>query len=195
LTANGRYGLSVQLFEIAIGMAVVWTSVKWPIISQYRARHDLASIRSMLWPRVWLQTLTYLLLAACVLALGPWLLQFLGSGKQILPLPWMLLLALNGFFLLQFNLWGTLITIENRLPYLWPTVITNVISLVLSLILIKFTSLGIGALVLGPFLAGILFNHWYWPFYSARALGTSLIPFLFTRPRAQAAPRQGPPPR
>jgi O-antigen/teichoic acid export membrane protein len=184
LSANGRYGLSVQLFEIAIGMAVVWTSVKWPLISQYRARHDLAAIRATLWPRVWLQNFTYLLLAAGVLALGPWLLRFLGSGKQMLPFPWMLLLASNGFFLLQFNLWGTLISIENRLPYLWPTVITNVLSLVASLALIRFTSLGIGALVLGPFLAGILFNYWYWPFYSARNLGTSLIPFLFTRPHS-----------
>jgi O-antigen/teichoic acid export membrane protein len=197
LSANARYGLSVQLFEIAIGMAVVWTSVKWPLISQYRARHDLAAIRATLWPRVWLQNLTYLALAVAVLALGPWMLRLIGSGKQMLPFPWMLLLATNGFFLLQFNLWGTLISIENRLPYLWPTVLTNVLSLVLSLILVRFSSLGIGSLVLGPFLIGIAFNYWYWPFYSARNIGTSLLPFLLTRPHSphsdgmKVAPRAG----
>jgi hypothetical protein len=139
---------------------------------------------------VWLQTLTYLLLAAGVIAFGPWLLRLIGSGKQMLPLPWLLLLACNGFFLLQFNLWGTLISIENRLPYLWPTVITNLAGLVVSLILIKFTALGIGALILGPFLAGISFNYWYWPFYSARNLETSLIPFLFRKPHTQAGSDQ-----
>jgi O-antigen/teichoic acid export membrane protein len=183
LPITGHYGLSMQLIEIAIGMAVVWTSVKWPIISQYRARHDLAAIRAMLWPRVWLQNITYIILALAVLALGPWLLRLIGSGKHMLPLPWMIVLAANGFCILQFNLWGTLISIENRLPYLWPTLATSVLSLAFSLALIQFTALGVGALVLGPFLAGILFNYWYWPFYSARNLGTSLIRFLLTRPR------------
>src|SRR4051794_29736513 len=104
----------------------------------------------------------------------------------------MILLMLNGFFEMQFTLWGTLLSTENRLPYLWPAVATNVLSLVLMCGLLRFSSLGLGALVLGPFVAGILFNHWYWPPYAARTLGTSLIHFLFHRPAAaQSEPKPG----
>jgi O-antigen/teichoic acid export membrane protein len=182
LKANAVYGLSVQLMNIAIGMASVWTFTKWPLITQYQARHEHAALRVVLRPRVWLQTLTFLLLAGAVVLLGPTLLQYFGSGKVMLPLPWMLLLALCMFFEMQFSLWTTLIATENRLPHLWVTVATNVLSLVLSLSLVYFTSLGLGALVLGPLLAGLLFNYWYWPMFAARGIRTTLFRFLFLSP-------------
>ena len=182
LKANAVYGLSVQLLNIAIGMASVWTLTKWPLIGQYQARHEFATLRVVFRPRVWLQTLTFLLLAGAVVFLGPLLLQHFGSGKEMLPQPWLLLLALYMFFEMQFSLWGTLIAMGNRLTYLWPTVATNVFSLMLSLVLVKFTTLGLGALVLGPLLAGIVFNYWYWPPFAARGIGTTLFRFLFLGP-------------
>ena len=121
----------------------------------------------------------FLSLAAGLIAGGPWLLKWFGSGKQMLPPGWLCLMSLDSFLLLQFTFWGTLIFTQNRLPYLWPTVATNVLSLLLSLTLIHFTSLGLGALVLGPLLAGSLFNYWYWPPYAARCVGTTLFRFLF----------------
>jgi Na+-driven multidrug efflux pump len=182
LKANAVYGLSVQLMNIAIGMASVWTFTKWPLIGQYQARHEYAALRAVFRPRVWLQTFTYLLLAGAVVFLGPALLQHFGSGKEMLPLSWLLVLALYMFFEMQFSLWGTLIATGNRLSYLWPTVATNILSLILSLALVHFTTLGLGALVLGPLLAGIIFNYWYWPPFAARGIGTTLFRFLFFDP-------------
>ena len=100
----------------------------------------------------------------------------------MLPPSWLCLMSLDSFLLMQFSFWTTLILAQNRLPSLWPTVATNVLSLVLSLTLVHFTSLGTGALVLGPLIAGCLFNYWYWPPYAARSVGTSLFRFLFNRP-------------
>ena len=179
LAANARYGLSVQLLDIIIGMASVWTAVKWPLIGQYFAQHDLTAIQRLIKPRLWLQTLTFLLMVAVLLSCGPILLQWFGGGKSMLPRPWLAVLALNSFLYLQFGFWGTLISMENRLPVLWPTVASNILSLILSLSLIHFTSLGLGALVLGPLLSGSLFNYWYWPSYAARRLGSSLTKVLF----------------
>ena len=75
----------------------------------------------------------------------------------------------------------------NNLAYLWPTVATNVLSLILSLLLVYFTRLGLGALVLGPLLAGVLFNFWYWPAYAARDIGTTLFHFLFFGPKTKSS--------
>jgi hypothetical protein len=185
LGANARYGLSAQLLTILSGMAGVWIYVKWPIIGQYRARHDYQGVQRIMRPRVWLQSLTFLLVAGGLLLCGPFLLRHLGAGKQLLPLGWLALMTLNAFFEMQFNIWGTLLSTENRLPYLWPTVATNVLSLTLSLTLVHFTSLELGALVLGPLLAGSLFNYWYWPPYAARSLGTTLFHLMFIGPQAK----------
>lgn len=189
LTATAQYGLSMQLVGITASMAAVWTAVKWPLIGQYLARHDAAAVQRVLRPRLWLQTLTFLLLAVALIGCGPMLLQQLGNHKTMLPARWVAPLLLNSFLEIQFGVWTTLIFAQNRMPFFWPVIAANVFSLALSLTLIHFTSLGLGALVLAPLLAGTLFNYWYWPCYAARSLGTSLFRFLFNRPppRAPAA--------
>lgn len=179
LVANAKYGLSIQLMNIAVGMAAVWVNVKWPLIGQHRARHDYASIRQILWQRLWLQNLTFLFLAGAVVLCGPALLRWTGSDKEMLPMLWLGVLMLYAFLSLQFTTWTTLIVTGNRISYLWPTVATNIFSLILSLALVHFTSLGLGALVLGPLLAGIVFNFWYWPVFAAHEIEATLFNFLF----------------
>jgi O-antigen/teichoic acid export membrane protein len=185
LAANAKYGLSVQLMNIAAEMAAVWTSTRWPLITQYQSRHEHLSIQRVLWPRFWLQNITFLILSGGIVFCGPTLLQWWGSGKEILPAPWLQVLMLYSFLNMQFVMWGTLIATGNRLSYLWPTVATNVLSLGLSLALVHFTTLGLGALVLGPLLAGIIFNYWYWPPFAARNIGTTLFHFIFFGPSAK----------
>jgi Na+-driven multidrug efflux pump len=182
LLANAKYGLSVQLMNIAADMAAVWTSTRWPLIIQYQSRHEPLLIQRALWPRFWVQIITFLILAGGVAFCGPTLLRWFGSGKEMLPAPWLQVLMLYAFLNMQFVMWSTLISTGNRLPQLWPTIATNVLSLALSLALVHFTTLGLGALVLGPLLAGIIFNYWYWPLFAARGIGTTLFHFIFFGP-------------
>ncbi len=183
LTANARYGLSIQLVGVISGMAGVWTQVKWPVIGQQRARHDYAAIQRTFWPRLWLQYLTFMAMAVGLLLCGQPLLQLVGSGKQLLPSPWLGLLTLNAFLEAQVSLWGALILTENRFPFLWPSLASNLLSLGLSLTLVHTTSLGLGAFVLAPLIAQSLFTYWYWPLYGARGIQTSWARFMFSRPK------------
>jgi O-antigen/teichoic acid export membrane protein len=187
LAEYAQYGLSSQLVGIAAGMATVWTMVKWQLIGQYRAQHDYAAMQRVLWPRFWLQNFTFLVLAAGLIVCGPPLLRCFGSGKQMLPLGWLLLLTLHAFIEMHLGFWIALISTENRIPYLWPGVATCVVIVGLSLGLIHATTLGIGALVVAPLLAGSFFNYWYWPLAGARTLNTRLFRFLLGRPQLSPA--------
>jgi hypothetical protein len=187
LLANAQYGLSVQLLNVVAGMAGVWTFVKWPVVAQYHARHDFAPVQRILRPRIWLQSLTFISMAAVLLCFGPSLLAHFGSGKKVLPSEWFALLAFGSFLDMQLGFWATLIYTGNRLPFLWPVIAGNALSLGLSLTLVHFTSLGLGALVLGPLLAGSLLNYWYWPSYACRSIGTSLFGLLFGMPSTSPA--------
>jgi hypothetical protein len=170
LAANAKYGLSVQLFNIIASMASVWLFVKWPLIIQARAKEDLATIRKLLSQRVWLQNLTYLAGAIPLALLGPWVIEVLGKDKEMLPLLWLSLLAITSLLDLNFSVWGMFFSTGNVVPSLWPTVATNIASLI--------TSLGLGGLVLGPLIAGCVFNYWYWPLAGAKTLHTSFWGFL-----------------
>ncbi|MEK7780521.1 MAG: hypothetical protein AAB370_03345 [Verrucomicrobiota bacterium] len=182
LSASGQYGFSFQLISICASMAQVWTYVKWPQVGQLRIQQDQAALRKLLWPRIWLQYLTFGVLVVGVVICVPALLHWRGSDKALLPVLWLSLLALNGFLESNCAFWNTLIATENRLPMVWPTLIGNVASFLLIVILVKTTQLGLAAFVIAPLSVGILFNYWNWPREGARSIGTSWLKFLLTRP-------------
>jgi hypothetical protein len=182
LAANAQYGLSVQIIALCQGIAAAWWNVKMPLVLQFRARHDLAAIRQTVAPRIWLQAITFVLLAGVAVLFGQHILQWMGSNKLLLPPGWMALLALNAFLDVHFMFWTALIGTENRAPYVWPAVITNICSLLTVILLARFTSLGLGSLILGPLLTGCAFNYWYWAHAGARGLQTSWFRLRFSRP-------------
>jgi O-antigen/teichoic acid export membrane protein len=177
----GQFGLSLQLATIAAGMASVWTLVKWPAVSKAQITRDHALIKRMLWPRVWLQCITYGAIALGVVLVLPPLFEWAKTDKSLIATPWLCLMLAASFFEMHFSLWGTLISTENRTPFVWPIVITNCASLLLALALWRFTSLGLGAFVLAPFLTGLCCNYWRWPVEGARSLGTTWSRFMFQK--------------
>ena len=181
LAVNAAYGLSLQIVLICQGMASVWVQVKWPLFSQLRARQDLAALRRTFRNRLWLVHLTYATLAGLALVLHQPLLHWLKSGKAVLPSPWFPLLLFNGWVEMHYIIWGTLLTTENRAPFLVPSLITSLSSLLLTLGLIHFVGLGGGALVVGPLLAGCAFNYWYWPRAGARSVKSSWLRLMFSQ--------------
>jgi Na+-driven multidrug efflux pump len=188
LTANASFGLTFQVVSIISGLATVWTQVKWPLIGQLVARRDVTALRQTLWPRLWLVLLSYGALAAGAILLGPQLLIWIGSETTLLPTLWFALLALNGLLEQNCSNWNTLIALGNRLPMLWPSLITNFAGLYLSLVLVGAPGTGAGVLALGPLLAGLAFNYWYWPRYGARTLNLSWREFMGYGFRRHTAP-------
>jgi len=178
LEANASYGLSFLVVTLISGLATVWTQVKWPLIGQLVSRRDVPTIRRVFWPRLWLMGASYVGLATAALLLGPHLLVWMGSGRTLLPAFWFALLALNGLLEQNVSNWSTLIALGNRLPMLWPTLAASVAGLYLNLVLVGAPGTGASILALGPLLAGLVFNYWYWPRFGARTLGLSWLEFM-----------------
>lgn len=180
LAAAAIYGLSVQIMNIAQQMAMVWTNVKWPLVGQLRIKQDYQALRKVLWPRLWLQDLTFVGIATSAIFLAQPLLELMHTTKSVLPAPWFPLLAINHFLWLRYAFWVFLISTENRLPSLWPTVITNLITLIVAKIFIQDSHFEIGSLVLAPLICGGLFNYWYWMIEGAKTLDTNWRRFLIS---------------
>lgn len=178
LEAGGVYGFSVQVISIVGGMAGVWTLVKWPLLGQFIAARNLEALRRILWSRLWLQVISYAGLVLAAILLGPVLISLIRSDKQMLPLLWMALLATNGVLEAHCSVWNTMISMWNQLPMLWPSLITNAVALLLNISLVLLPDAHPGYLVLGPLLAGVAFNYWYWPGYGARMIASTWTRFL-----------------
>src|SRR5882672_11427295 len=48
LSANGQYGLSLQLVAVLQGMSAVWIQVKWPVMGQHLVRHEFDALRQLM---------------------------------------------------------------------------------------------------------------------------------------------------
>jgi len=184
LSANAQYGLTLQILTAVHGVSAVWVAVKWPLISQQRAKQDLSAVRRTLWPRFWLQNITYLLGAAVAVSLGPQLLVLIGSNKELLPPKWLLLMAVSTFLEIQFVCWATLVSTENRLPSLWPTVFSSLLTIFIASACFQMGWIGFGPLVAAPLAVGCLCNYWFWGYVGARQMGTTWWRFVFSRPAA-----------
>lgn len=181
LTMMGSFGLSLQVMNLAIGLAEVWTSVKWPQIAQWRIQGDAESMRRVLRPRYGLLVLTYLILAAAAVMLGPWLLEKLGTDKTMLDRVWLWFLVVESLGRLNFGFWTTLIATENRIPALWPLVGTHALGVVVAAVWVGWMGGGVEALVLTPLVLGSLFNFWWWSRVGVRMLGVTLVGFVLGR--------------
>lgn len=178
LAANASYGLSLQIFNIVTGVAAVWPWVKWPLVGQLIARREIEPLQRVLWPRVWLQVITFVALSAGAIWLGPPLIHFFGRDKEILPLGWLLLLVFADLLETHLCTWCTFITLWNELPMLWPSLATNAVSLFLNLALVHLPGASPGVLIIGPLAASLAFNYWFWPRYATRVLGLSWPQFM-----------------
>ena len=173
------YHFSYQiLYTVCMSMAGVWTLVKWPLICQLRALKDNAGVQKIIWPRIWLQILTYLGLSIGFIVAGPPILKWIAPDKELLPRIWLSLLGLYTFLEMQYVFWTTLISTENRIPSLWAAVFTNLATVVVSALLMQFTPLKIGAFIVGPLACGVAFNFWFWPRFGARTLNTTWLVFM-----------------
>jgi hypothetical protein len=181
LAANAAYGLSFQIIILCQGIAAAWWTVKMPLIQHLRARNDLTQIRRVVAPRIWLQAITFVVLAAIVVLCSQALLEWIGSDKKVLARGLLGLLALNAFLEIHFMFWTMLIFTENRTPYVWPTVVTNFASVSLVIILARFTEMGVLSLILGPLVTGSVFGYWYWAHVAAKGLGTTWFRLRFRR--------------
>jgi hypothetical protein len=183
LPASATFSLSwLLLYSISPGIAGTWTSVKWPLITQLRAGNDLTTLRALIYPRLWLQLLTYSFLASLVILFAPPLLAWWSPEKSMLPRFWLSLLACFTLLDMNYAFWTTLISTENRIPSMWATVLSNLAGISLSLLLLNITSLHLGSFILGPLLAGLSFNFWFWPSQGARSIGAgSFFNFMSNR--------------
>jgi O-antigen/teichoic acid export membrane protein len=180
------YHFSQQILStVCVSMASVWTYVKWPIICQERAQGHFAALQRLIWPRLWLQLLSYAAMAAFFIVLGPPLLKWIAPDKNLLPRPWLLLIASYAFLEMNFGFWTTLISTENRIPSMWASVMTNLSALLLAGLLAQYSPLGMMSFVIAPLICGLTFNYWFWPRIGAQGIGSNWLHFMTHRPRPE----------
>lgn len=170
LAVMGSYGLTFQVTDIIARMGSVYYQSFVPKIAQYRLENDLVKLRQIYTRSVIALFGVFIVLGGGVLLAGDWILGLLNSQTMFLPTAMFAVLLL--IHLLGRNhviAWGFILA-KNEVPFMIPSLITAVATIILTYILLVPFQMGIWGLIIAPGITQIVYQNWKWPSVTIREL-------------------------
>ena len=162
LSTTARYGLCLQFGLMLHALSQSWVAVKYPLLSALRTQGRSKEFNKVVYQRIALSLLTYIIGSYFVLLLATPFMQFIHSNTMPLPIEqFSCILLLTGADLFINLLAAVMITSENATPHLYAYIISGV---GVTITCFALGSLyGIWGIVLAPLLVQTCFNYWWVP--------------------------------
>lgn len=172
LTQTGYYSISIQLVSaISAISGALYTAFQPSLQSLYVTKELEESKRLMS-----IAMTTYILLfwtgILALILVGIPLISLINPNFQIDILV-LLSVSVYDFLLKHHSYYASYISNTNKVPYMIPFIASSFIGIFLAVILIRFTSLGIWALILSQILSQAIYNNWKWPFVVMKTFNTN----------------------
>ena len=164
------YGLTLQIVGFISSLSTIYFSTMMPRINSCYFTGRLDEVERQVGIAVVMVIGTF---AAGTLALalsGNLVLTFIGSKTMLLPTVFIIVITIMNMLEQQHSLFATVLTFENRVPFVKAAIISGFVILISSFLLLEFTNLKIWAVVATQFLVQLSYNNWRWPWEAAREI-------------------------
>lgn len=172
LATTGSYGLSVQLVSVVATVAGIPFSSALPKLQEKAVSNDKKGGLSLFSGTMVLFVVSYVLLIGVTITLIPvikWL-----KPTLMIDVYMFFAIAVFAFMNQIYHYNASLISTFNILPYPKAFIISSIISVLLSYLLARFTSMGVWALIVSPIAVTVFYNLWKWPSYVLNIYETNL---------------------
>jgi len=178
LVTMASYGITKQITDITITISTVWFTTYYPKLTGEQLKNSLGEVKRIYVKARLIAAGAFILITAAVVLTGEPILRFIGSSTSLLPLNLMLLLFLASFFESMTQLSTSVLLSRNEVPYYKAQLITAI-----GAVLALFAALGISGgniffLIVIPFAAQLIYQHWRWAFKLYKELGVGLNDYL-----------------
>ena len=167
----GRYGLTMQVFSILIGVTGTIYQVYSPEFYEYRLKNCLEKLREKY---IFCYTINLGLLFLGILGIRfilPIFLLLLGKSNSLLSKNQIIFLSIC--YILE-SIHGNaafILSTKNYIPYVKASLLSGSGIIIISLLLINFTNLGIWSVLISQFIVQLFYNNWKWPLEVNKELG------------------------
>lgn len=163
LATAASYGLSLQIFTLLVSMSTLLFTLQMPRMNALQAHKNNEELKGVFASAVIASWAIYIVGAVFVIFAGLPLLALIKSNTSFLPTPWLVVLAL--ILLLEMNhaLSAMYITTLNHVPFVSAALWSGIGIVALGPVLMHFTNLGIGALIIAQGIVQLTYNNWKWP--------------------------------
>ncbi len=178
LSVTGVYSLSVQASTAVSNISGALYTANQPVLQASYITGNREKTKDTMSLIVVSFILIYIVGTIAVVTVGLPILKFI---KPNIALTSYILLGTGVYqFILKFrNCYTSYFSCTNRIPYVKPFIIASINCVVLSLILLKKSSLGIWGLILAQIFSQTFFNFWYWPLKAHKEMNLSLREMFF----------------
>lgn len=176
LAAAASYGLTVTILMTLSNVAMAVLQIRLPALIRARTTNDDLLLREMFGEVLLISWILYTIGFILLLVAGNPLLAILAGKNALLPTPQLLIFGTILALEMNHSIAATFLTTRNTVPFLWPSVISGIATLLLSLTLVA--SWGVWGLIAAQGLVQLAFNNWRWPWMVQQELNSSW-PTLF----------------
>lgn len=174
LSVIGSYGLLTQLATIVTGVANTMFVAYLPKLSNLRVEGSKEELKRTISFTMVVGQILMLVGAVAILFVVPPLLGLIKSATVLPPLHicaiYLLVVALE----LNHSECASVISTSNTIPYVVPSLVSGGIIVLLTFIILKFTTLGLLGVVLVQGCVQVCYNNWRWPLWVFKELEMTL---------------------
>lgn len=164
LSETAAYALAVQILTIISSVSQIYFSTNLPKLNAAQvARNE--KCRNNLLLKAWLMYIvSYVVMLLLLFIIGRSIIEYI---KPNVMLEDSLLLFVSLYMFLESNqsLCVSYISTSNKLPYVFPYLISAISGVVLAIILLEYANIGIWSILIAHFVVQLCYNNWKWPYY------------------------------
>lgn len=180
LATIGSYGLLTQLTTIVSGIANTMFVTYLPKVSNCRVTGDRPMLKRTISFSMVVGQIIMLAGALGIIFVAPYLLELIKSQtmlpSRLICVLYLVIVALE----LNHSEFASVISTENKIPYVVPSLVSGGVIVLLTFIALKFTTLGLLGVVLVQGIVQAAYNNWRWPLWVFRELDMSISEFYGT---------------
>lgn len=162
LEVSGQFGIVNQIVTLCLALSNSYFNTYLAQFNYFRVKNNVNDLISLFRRSVFVNYVINIVLFSGVILLGDYILDLMSTDKSLLPLPMTILIIAYRFLYNNQNVFVSLLSTKNIVPYYKSFIISAVIIVSIQFILlnIKPTLLNILAPI---FVVQLMFNNWYWP--------------------------------
>lgn len=174
LSSTSVYGVMTQMVSIIASISASYFNAYQPVFSSVCLRKDAAEQKRIVCVTDFMYKAVFFVGMIALFIVGLPMIHLLRPEMEINALFCLMLCAFYYFFN-QKDLFASMISSFNEIPYWQAYVISAIGSLVLSILFVKVFHLGIIGLVAAQLVVNMMYNFWKWPMYMMKRVGIGYL--------------------
>jgi O-antigen/teichoic acid export membrane protein len=172
------YGISKQVIDLIGFTGSIWFSTYYPLLTKNRIEGQIVEIKNTYIKSKLLHILIFFIGGFVLISLGNFMLKVVGSQTFFLSKDILIFFLIVAFLESNHSMSAGLLLTKNEVPFFKAAIVSGICFVLLLLILLKFTSLGLLALIIAPGIVQGLYQNWKWPYEVWKDLNIKLKDFV-----------------